>query len=215
MTNFHLHGVEFNDDGTVYTPETQDETHNAMDTNRITAHGSGLERYNLIISSYASLNTEAGMRAMLNSLMYTKAYITSPTPSSPYWYTEFVGGELNCASDVSDFAETVELAGKAYSRRSRNIPQTWQTVHSIVYDIDGLCGSVIVQETGEAYHFEVTGGRGEEYDGDYEVVPKPRIAQRLETKDKYMKDDVVVFEIPYFETSNPQGKTVYIGQIGE
>ena len=49
------------------------------------------------------------------------------------------------------------------------------------------------------------------YTGPYEVIPEI-VAQVLTTKDKVMRDDVTVLEIPYFETSNPQGgETVYIG----
>ena len=52
-------------------------------------------------------------------------------------------------------------------------------------------------------------GDYEFFDGEYEVTPKV-IAQTLETKDKLMADDVTVFAIPYFETSNEHGTTVYI-----
>lgn len=48
------------------------------------------------------------------------------------------------------------------------------------------------------------------YEGDYEVTPKT-YSQTLETKSKYMTDDVTILEIPYFETSNESdGLTVYI-----
>lgn len=49
-----------------------------------------------------------------------------------------------------------------------------------------------------------------EYEGSYVVIPDTQ-SQTLETKDKRMADDVLVREIPYYETSNPQnGLTVYI-----
>lgn len=47
------------------------------------------------------------------------------------------------------------------------------------------------------------------YKGPYEVIPKT-IDQTLETKNKLMKDDVTVKEIPYAETSNVYGTTVTI-----
>lgn len=50
----------------------------------------------------------------------------------------------------------------------------------------------------------------EAYDGDYEVTPKVYL-QTLDTDDKYMREDVQVKAIPYFETSNESGTTVYIG----
>lgn len=47
------------------------------------------------------------------------------------------------------------------------------------------------------------------YDGDYEVIPKT-YSQTLGTKLKFMTDDMTIKEIPYFETSNEDGTTVYI-----
>lgn len=50
------------------------------------------------------------------------------------------------------------------------------------------------------------------YDGDYVVKPKAYEQTVLETDGLYMRDNVVVLEVPYFETSNIQnGYTVYIG----
>lgn len=50
------------------------------------------------------------------------------------------------------------------------------------------------------------------YDGDYVVTPKAYDQTVLETDGLYMRDNVVVLEVPYFETSNIQnGYTVYIG----
>ncbi len=51
---------------------------------------------------------------------------------------------------------------------------------------------------------------GEIYDGDYEVTPKVD-AQSLPTATKVMLQDVQIKKIPYFETSNEYGNTIYIG----
>ena len=48
------------------------------------------------------------------------------------------------------------------------------------------------------------------YEGDYTIVPKVE-SQLMRTKNKKMEDNVTVLAIPYFETSNLTGKTVYIG----
>lgn len=48
------------------------------------------------------------------------------------------------------------------------------------------------------------------YIGEYEIVPKID-SQIMRTKNKKMEDDVTVLAIPYYETSNLTGKTVYIG----
>lgn len=77
------------------------------------------------------------MRGILNCLKYTNAYITSEHPSDPYWYTEFVGiNELTVVSSVSDYAQTVSNAGQEYINRSRLSENVWQTVHSVIYDIN-------------------------------------------------------------------------------
>lgn len=50
---------------------------------------------------------------------------------------------------------------------------------------------------------------GDIYMGTYEVIPKT-IMQYLYTRDKTMKKNVTVYEIPYAETSNEYGTTVTI-----
>lgn len=50
----------------------------------------------------------------------------------------------------------------------------------------------------------------EQYKGDYIVTPHV-YAQSLKTENKVMTEDVQVLEIPYYETSNETGYTVYIG----
>lgn len=49
-----------------------------------------------------------------------------------------------------------------------------------------------------------------EYTGDYLVTPKAFERTRLPTNGLVMRDDVTVVEIPYFETSNISGTTVFI-----
>lgn len=49
------------------------------------------------------------------------------------------------------------------------------------------------------------------YTGEYEVTPQT-YEQKLETAGLRMSDDVTVFEVPYYETTNPSGGyTVIIG----
>ena len=51
------------------------------------------------------------------------------------------------------------------------------------------------------------------YKGEYEVIPK-FTEEVLKTKDKLMKDNVVVYPIEVARVSNPSGgTTVYIGGI--
>lgn len=59
----------------------------------------------------------------------------------------------------------------------------------------------------------LTAGSSEVYDGDYEVIPKfTEIV--LQTKKKFMKDNVSISPIEVARVSNPSGgTTVYIGGI--
>lgn len=51
----------------------------------------------------------------------------------------------------------------------------------------------------------------EPYTGEYAVTPAVE-AQTLHTAQKRMQEDLIIREIPYYATSNPQkGETVYIG----
>lgn len=154
MTNFYLDGVIFNDDGKVYTPETLQNGSPEVN-NRITEHGSGLERWNYIVDNYSSSETISGMRALMNGLNYTKAYITAPIVSDPYWYTEFVNGPLHCGSSVEDFSSAVQTAGEYYRTRSRDSGLTWQSVHSVIYDIRNRSLYVIAQENGIELSFSL------------------------------------------------------------
>lgn len=52
----------------------------------------------------------------------------------------------------------------------------------------------------------------EHYEGKYEVVPAVT-AQQLETKQKFLTEDIKIREIPFFNVSNTSGgSTVYIGK---
>lgn len=52
----------------------------------------------------------------------------------------------------------------------------------------------------------------ETYEGDYRVTPKVD-SQTLNTKEKFMYDDLIVNGIPIFNVSNTGGgDTVYIGE---
>ena len=51
------------------------------------------------------------------------------------------------------------------------------------------------------------------YNGDYEVLPAVD-AKKLETKHKFMQDNVTVLAIPYYEVSNDQnGFTAIIAEL--
>lgn len=48
------------------------------------------------------------------------------------------------------------------------------------------------------------------YDGIYDVTPEAHREVTLNTANTYLKKDVTVRKVPFFETSNRYGDTVYI-----
>lgn len=54
--------------------------------------------------------------------------------------------------------------------------------------------------------------RVEKYNGVYEVTPTDGADIELLTAHKMMEQNVVVHEIPYYETHNAKGTTVIIGE---
>lgn len=55
--------------------------------------------------------------------------------------------------------------------------------------------------------------QGDAYEGSYEVTPKAWEEQTLPTRNKLMENDVTVFRVPYYETSNVHdGLTVFIAE---
>lgn len=95
-------------------------------------------------------------------------------------------------------------------------------IHGIVHSADTLSGRV---ESGGEIQGKVDSGGvvigsvgfpkcqyAPIYDGVYDVIPKAYVMQTLDTNGKTMEDDVRVHEVPYYETSNLNGTTVYIAE---
>ena len=57
----------------------------------------------------------------------------------------------------------------------------------------------------------IQGDRLPDYEGEYDITPETT-QQVLKTKEKSMKRDIVVHEIPYTEFSNVYGTTVTIAR---
>ena len=78
-------------------------------------------------------------------------------------------------------------------------------------DISSITASVFDSEVMEGYISLPASVAEDFYEGPYEVIPSAHNDIILDTDHKTMTDDVTVFKIPYFETSNTSGYTVYIG----
>lgn len=137
MTNFYIKNSRFNAN-----------TGKVIRTS-LTPYGSGVERYELIAANYDSINSVDDMiNFMHKKLKYTNAYDPNV---SPYWFTEFVGGSLTVTSPDSAFANIVATAQSRFKSRTREDGNTWQSVHSVTYDISNRIMYVIPQETGRMH----------------------------------------------------------------
>lgn len=155
ITNFHIDGVVFNDDGGVYTPYTQDEEHNAQITNHVTKYGCGLERYNIINDNFDKTQTKTNVRELLKKLSYTKSYTWK---TNPFWFTEFVGiNKLTTSSLINEFVPVINKAIHKFKNRSRDPLSenygTWHTSHSSIYNMYAKKLYVYSQEEDVEYEY--------------------------------------------------------------
>ena len=51
------------------------------------------------------------------------------------------------------------------------------------------------------------------YTGETIVTPKVKESIELETQNKVLLENIIVNEVPYYETSNPKGTTFIIGGL--
>jgi hypothetical protein len=61
------------------------------------------------------------------------------------------------------------------------------------------------------YYYPSKQVSGETYEGSYEILPSPE-GGKIECAGKYMAEDLTIEPIPYYEVSNSDGVTVYIGE---
>lgn len=153
MTNFHLYNTTMDSNGKVIINRDGSGTNSSG----VTANGSGLERYNLIIDNYDDIEDADDMRDVTNILKYTNAYnLMYPN----FWYTEFTGiNGLDVTSPASDYTTIIKDTAEKYSHRSRNKESeyfgTWQTTHSAVYDLDNYILRLLVQEGNNEFSFPI------------------------------------------------------------
>ena len=180
MTNFYLSDIQLNEDGSVYTPYTQDEDHDAIKTNLITPNGSGLERYNLINAHYEGVDeTAETMTDLMLLLRFSNAYAprSEEYTDDKRWFTEFVSAPsgVNVATPYTDErlnrivdSEIAKYEGAHAEGEPGRNPEsefygTWQTSHTSVYDFAKSTLIVLTQERDEEYEFKLTKFSGAEY----------------------------------------------------
>lgn len=150
MTNFYLH----NWNGEIkagYTGDTKEE----IDATGLTPHAQGLERYTILSEDLDSVTDLEKALALINKVIYTKAYKTS---TSPFWYSEFtqVRPNVDLYTSEEGFQDLKQSAIQYYENRSRDTGYTWQSVHQDVYDIENKTLKVSVQEGTNVYSYSLT-----------------------------------------------------------
>ena len=86
------------------------------------------------------------------------------------------------------------------------------TIESDIIEVNMSISSDF-EDVGMSIGAEYSMTEGDPYEGAYEVTPKAWKEQILPTKDKIMAEDVTVFKVPYYETSNIfDGLTVFIAE---
>ena len=121
----------------------------------LTPYAMGIERQAILTSGYDSVESELEMLNLMTSVLYTKAY---ESDTSPVWYSEFCGdygepyGNLTKDSPPEDYEPILEIARERYASRARN-GQTWQTVHTAVYNLGEKKLLVSPQETKKIFIF--------------------------------------------------------------
>ena len=71
-----------------------------------------------------------------------------------------------------------------------------------------LSGQAMGISTGTPIAREYVGG--DPYEGSYTITPLASQAVILPTTNKILRDDITVTKVPYYETSNLSGTTVFI-----
>lgn len=156
-TNFSHVGVKnYGTNDVVYTPFTQKtgEGKDAVKYNNIHPHGQGLERFNLINSELTSANDVFDFKRILNLVRCTFMY-DDKVISDKRWYTEFAGDtyggkKLVCNTSYKDFLPIMKAAHEMYLLRTREPTSaffgTWNTNHSIIYDLNEREVHIATQE---------------------------------------------------------------------
>lgn len=144
MTNFRMWWAQrIYDSETGYYDRFADP-----DYDYVEKYGMGIERANLCLDF---VRDTSGSQTMMNFLTYDIKYTNAyNTYTDPQWLTEFVAQysqeDLARDSASEDFERILGIVRQRYAERSRETALTWQTVHSVVYDLDNLTMQLAVQE---------------------------------------------------------------------
>ena len=102
----------------------------------------------IVFDEYGTFSGIVSLEDLLEEIYFTKAYNLANER-----YSEFVGlHDLTCASDPTEFRQTVMNSEIIYANRSRDPSSdyygTWQSTHSVVYDLEEKIVYLATQESG-------------------------------------------------------------------
>lgn len=176
FTNFHLWGVTFNEDGTVYTPADANDGHYAT-SQGVEQFGTGLERWNILNGFVGGITGKSDMRAALDAVKFSLAY----TLDNNEWFSEFVGGVIDVDTPSTDAAFIARLAEyrQKWEERSKDNPEVWITAHSAIYDVQNREMYVTVQEDSNEFRFGFSGEFASQADLEAEVSRAQQAEEEL------------------------------------
>ena len=173
MTNFHLTGFDGSKES-------------------LTKHPMGYERYLILSDNFDQGQTKTGMIELMKKVYYTRNY---DLYKDNFWYSEYASeangldmtnvGKAALNGDISkagDYAEEVQKAIDTFEAGKRDA-SFWHTVHTSVYDTENKTLSILPQEAGYAYEFELESDQSD-------VKAAEKVAEKAEKADKTDKTAV-------------------------
>ncbi|MCQ2738402.1 MAG: carcinine hydrolase/isopenicillin-N N-acyltransferase family protein [archaeon] len=152
QTNFFIEGVHFRENGTVPTPVSDEGK--VIELSNITAHGDGLERYNIVAADYNNLNSVSDFFNTLHKVRYTNAF---KPETNPMWCSEFFyNPDLTLDSNVSEFKEVQDIFYDMYLHRDEG-GFSFHSIHQSVWDIDKGVLYIEVREQNICHEFKLNG----------------------------------------------------------
>lgn len=121
-------------------------------------------------------------------------------------------GKINSSISINtSLGGTSKVIGKiSGSNKLQGMIHESQNIKGSVHSVSNITGSVI-STNNLSYTTNLDNSSAlPNYTGAYTIIPTVD-DQPLETKNKVLRENILVKSIPYFQTSNEFGDTVYIG----
>jgi len=124
----------------------------------VTPHAIGFERYDIIEKGYDRASREDGMSDILKSVWYSNFY----TNTEQVWLSELCSTLSNygltaeqITTNPQAFETPFEKEREKFRNRSRKSGETWQTIHTSIYNLATRSLTVSTQEGDEKHRFSL------------------------------------------------------------